>query len=130
MKQTYKVVVMQSRKNDAREIAEALRVGHFRECVHRSEDAVEIRSLLHLRQTAIEKRTHVINSLRGNLNVYGIKFSKKAGKSFRKITEEPIKNLHPSVQRAVHSLSNIFDLLNKEIKALTYCRGRSFICKR
>lgn len=133
MKQGYKVVVMESRKmaailatiinktdkNDARGIAEALRVGHFRECVHRSEDAIEIRSLLHLRQTAIEERTHVINSLRGHLKVYGIKFSKKAGKSFRKITEEAIKNLRPSVQRAVQSLLNILDVLNKEIKALT-----------
>src|SRR5882672_8021249 len=68
LKRKYRVAVMESRKmaailatiinktdkNDARGIAEALRVGHFRECVHRSDDAVEIRSLLHLRQTAVE----------------------------------------------------------------------------
>lgn len=74
LKMEYRVAVMESRKmaailatiinktdkNDARGIAEALRVGHFRECVHRSDDAVEIRSLLHLRQTAVEERTHVI----------------------------------------------------------------------
>ncbi len=80
-------IINKTDKNDARGIAEALRVGHFRECVHRSDDAVEIRSLLHLRQTAIEERTHVINSLRGHLKVYGIKFGKKAGKTFRKMVE-------------------------------------------
>lgn len=86
LKKNYQVAVMESRKmaailatlinktdrNDARGIAEALRVGHFRECVHRSDDAVEIRSLLYLRQTAVEERIHIINSLRGHLKVYGI----------------------------------------------------------
>jgi len=133
LKIKYRVAIMESRKmaailatiinktdkNDARGIAEALRVGHFQECVHRSDDAVEIRTLLHLRQTAIEERTHIINSLRGHLKVYGIKFSKKAGKTFRKIVEEAIKNLRPRVQSAIQSLLNILDTLNKEIKALT-----------
>ena len=133
LKKKYQVAVMESRKmaailatiinktdkNDARGIAEALRVGHFRECVHRSDDAVEIRSLLHLRQTAIEERTHVINSLRGHLKVYGIKLLKKAGKTFRKMVEEGIKNLRPSIQRAVGSLLNILDVLDREIKVLT-----------
>lgn len=133
LKKKYRVAVMESRKmaailatiinktdkNDARGIAEALRVGHFRECVHRSEDAVEIRSLLHLRQTAIEERTHVINSLRGHLKVYGIKFSKKAGKTFRKTVEEAVKDLRPRIQTAIQSLLNILDVLNQEIKVLT-----------
>ena len=133
LRKKYQVAVMESRKmaailatiinktdkNDARGISEALRVGHFRECVHRSDDAVEIRSLLHFRQTAIEERTHVINSLRGHLKVYGIKFAKKAGKTFRKIVEEAVKDLRPSIQRAIQSLLNILDVLDREIKALT-----------
>ena len=128
----YQVVVMESRKmaailatlinktdkNDARGIAEALRVGHFQECVHRSDDAVEIRSLLHMRQTAIEEKTHVISSLRGHLKLYGIRFSKKASKGFRKMVEEAIVGLRPRVQRAVRSLLNILDTLNTEIQAL------------
>lgn len=77
LKMGYSVRVMESRKmaailatiinktdkNDARGIAEALRAGHFRECVYRSDDALEIRSLLHIRQTAVEERTHVISSI-------------------------------------------------------------------
>ncbi|GAB4191952.1 MAG: hypothetical protein Tsb0015_14070 [Simkaniaceae bacterium] len=129
----YRVVVMESRKmvairatiinktdkNDARGIAEALRVSHYQECVHRNDAAVEIRSLLHLRQTAIEERTHVITSLRGNLKVYGIKFSKKAGKTFRGLAESAIKELNPRVQRTIQSLLNILETLDEEIKALT-----------
>lgn len=132
LKAGYQVVVMESRKmaailatlinktdkNDARGIAEALRVGHFQECVHRSDDAVEIRTLLHMRQTAIEEKTHVISSLKGHLKLYGIKFSKKAGKSFRKMVEEAVVSLRPRVQNAVRSLLNILDTLNTEIQAL------------
>lgn len=133
LKMEYRVVVMESRKmaailatiinktdkNDARGIAEALRVGHFQECVHRSDEAVEIRTLLHMRQTAIEEKTHIINSLRGHLKVYGIKFSKKAGKRFRKMVEEAVVNLSPRIQRVVQSLLNILDTLNKEIQSLS-----------
>ena len=133
LKMKYRVAVMESRKmaailatiinktdkNDARGICEALRVGHFQECVHRSDEAVEIRTILHMRQTSIEEKTHVINSLRGHLKVYGIKFSKKAGKGFRKMVEEAVVNLSPRIQRVVQSLLNILDTLNKEIQALS-----------
>ena len=131
-KKDYQVVVMESRKmaailatiinktdkNDARGIAEALRVGHFRECVHRSDDAMEVRTLLHMRQTAVEGRTHLISSIRGHLKVYGIKFSKKAGKNFRQLVEEGTEGLRPRVQRTIHSLLNILDTLGQEIKSL------------
>lgn len=133
LKMKYQVIVMESRKmaailstiinktdkNDARGIAEALRVGHFQECVHRSDDAVEIRTLLHMRQTAVEERTHIISSLRGHLKVYGIKFRKKAGKGFRKMVEEEIVSLRPRVQKVIQCLLNILDILNTEIQALS-----------
>lgn len=133
LKLRYKVVAMESRKmaailatlinktdkNDARGIAEALRVGHFRECVHRSNDAVEMRSLLHLRHTAVEERTHIISSLRGHLKVYGIKFAKKAGKTFRESVEKAVEHLRPRVQKSVKSLLNILDVLSEEIESMT-----------
>lgn len=132
LNKNYQVAVMESRKmaailatlinktdkNDARGIAEALRVGHFRECVHRSDAAVEIRSLLHLRETVVEEKTHVINSLRGHLKVYGIRLGKKEGKSFRERVEEKMKELNPRVQRAIESLLKILDVLEKELEKL------------
>ena len=132
MKMQYRVVVMESRKmaailstiinktdkNDARGIAEALRVGHFSECVHRSDDAIELRSILHIRQTIVEQRTHVVNSIRGHLKVYGIKFAKKPGKTFREKVETATQGLQPRVQKAIVSLLNVLDGIDREIKVL------------
>jgi len=70
-------------------------------------------------ENAIEEKTHIINSLRGHLKVYGIKFSKKAGKGFREMVEKAIENLGPRIQRAVLSLLNILDTLNKELQVLS-----------
>jgi transposase len=128
-KMGYKVAIMESRrmaailttiinktdKNDARGIAEALRAGHFRECILRSDMATEIRSFLNMRQTAVEERTHIVSSIRGHLKVYGIKFAKKAGKKFRSVVEEAIRDLPLIVQRVVGGLLNIFDTLDREI---------------
>lgn len=132
LKMGYKVVVMESRKmaailstiinktdkNDARGIAEALRVGHFSECIHRSDDAIELRSILHMRQTIVQQRTHLLNSIRGHLKVYGIKFPKKAGKTFREKVGAAIQQLRPRIQKAVFSLLNILDGIDHEIKVL------------
>jgi len=128
----YKVIGMESRrmaailatiinktdKNDARGIAEALRVGHYKECIHRSDEAVEIRTILHGRRTAVEGRTHTITSIKGHLKVYGIKLGKGSGKSFREKVEGAIANLNPRVQKVIKSLLNILDTHEKEIKEL------------
>ncbi|QLH34903.1 MAG: IS110 family transposase [Parachlamydiaceae bacterium] len=79
---------------------------------------MEIRSVLHMRQTLVEEKTHVVNSLKGHLKVYGIKLTKKAGKNFRLQVEEAVKELSPKVQRVIKSLLNVMDSLNTEIKAL------------
>lgn len=131
-KMGYEVVGMESRKmaailatiinktdkNDARGIAEALRVGHYRECVHRSDDAIEARTILHARQTAVEERTHLLSSIKGHVKMYGIKLGKGKSKAFRAKVEEAISCLKPRVQQVIKSLLNILDVLEKEIKNL------------
>ena len=111
-------IINKTDKNDARGIAEALRVGHYRECVHRSDEAVEIRTILHGRRTAVEGRTHAITSIKGHLKVYGIKLGKGSGKSFRNNVEEAISALNPRVQKVIKSLLNILDTIETEIKEL------------
>lgn len=111
-------IINKTDKNDARGIAEALRVGHYKECVHRSDEAVEIRTLLHGRQTAVEGRTHAITSIKGHLKVYGIKLGKGSGKSFREKVEGAITNLNPRIQKVIKSLLNILDTIEEEIKLL------------
>lgn len=131
-KRGYEVIGMESRrmaailetiinktdKNDARGIAEALRVGHYKECVHRNDKSVEIRTILHGRRTAVEGRTHVITSIKGHLKVYGIKLGKGSGKCFRVKVEEAIAVLNLGVQKVMKSLLNILDAFEKEIKEL------------
>lgn len=111
-------IINKTDKNDARGIAEALRVGHYKECVHRSDEAVEIRTVLHGRRTAVEGRTHAITSIKGHLKVYGIKLGKGSGLSFRGKVEAAITKLTPRVQKVIKSLLNILDAFEKEIKEL------------
>jgi transposase len=111
-------IINKTDKNDARGIAEALRVGHYKECVHRSDEAVETRTILHGRRTAVEGRTHTITSIKGHLKVYGIKLGKGSGKSFREKVEGAIVNLNPRVQKVIKSLLNILDTIEEEIKEL------------
>jgi transposase len=111
-------IINKTDKNDARGIAEALRVGHYKESVHRSDEAVEIRTILHGRQTAVEGRTHTITSIKGHLKVYGIKLGKGSGKSFREKVEIAIAILTARVQQVIKSLLNILDTFEKEIKEL------------
>jgi len=111
-------IINKTDKNDARGIAEALRVGHYRESVHRSDEAVETRSILHVRQTAVESRTHAMTSVKGHLKVYGIKLGKGSGKNFREKVERAIAALNPRVQKVIKSLLNILDTVEGEIKEL------------
>jgi len=111
-------IINKTDKNDARGIAEALRVGHYRECVHRSDEAIEIRTILHARQTAVEERTHLLSSIKGHVKMYGIKLGKGKSKTFRTKVEEAISILKPRVQRVIKNLLNILDALEKEIREL------------
>lgn len=111
-------IINKTDKNDARGIAEALRVGHYRECVHRSDEAIEVRTLLHGRRTAVEGRTHAITSIKGHLKVYGIKLGKGSGKSFREKVEGAIAELSPRIQKVIKSLLNILETIEQEIKEL------------
>jgi transposase len=131
-KMNYCVVTMESRKmaailattinktdkNDARGIAEALRVGHYKACVHRSNEAMEVRTVLHVRGTLVEERTHLLSSIKGHLKVYGIKLGKGKDKGFRKKVEDATQPLNLRIQRVIRQLLNILESLEVEIKAL------------
>ena len=60
-------IINKTDKNDARGIAEALRVGHYKQCVVRSDDALEIRTLLHGRGTLVDEKTHLVSNANSGL---------------------------------------------------------------
>ena len=111
-------IINKTDKNDARGIAEALRVGHYRECVHRSDKAIETRTVLHGRGTVVKARTHLITSLKGHLKVYGIRLGTGTGKTFRKKVECAIAALNTHVQQVIKSLLNVLDVVEEEIQKL------------
>ena len=111
-------VINKTDKNDARGIAEALRAGHYKECVHRSDEAMEIRTLLHGRRTVVEERSHLTTSIKVHLKVYGIKLGKGTGKGFRGKIEQSIVNLKPRIKVVIGCLLNVLDVLEQEIKEL------------
>lgn len=111
-------VINKTDKNDARGIAEALRVGHYKECVHRSDEAMETRTLLHGRQTIVKEKSHLTTSIKGHLKVYGIKLGKGVGKKFREKVEQSMVNLKPSIKKVIDCLLNVLDALEQEIKEL------------
>jgi len=45
------IIINKTDKNDAKGISEALRVGHYKECVHHSDEAVEIKTILRGKQS-------------------------------------------------------------------------------
>lgn len=111
-------IINKTDKNDARGIAEALRVGHYKECVHRTDASIETRTLLHGRQTLVQERSHLTTSIKGHLKVYGIKLGKGTGKNFRTGVEQAITELNPRVKKVIDSLLNVLEVLEKEIKEL------------
>jgi transposase len=111
-------IINKTDKNDARGIAEALRVGHYKECVHRSDEAIERRTILHGRRTAVEARTLVITSIKGHLKVYGIKLGQGGGKNFYKKIEEAISGLTLKVRQIIESLLNILKTIEEEVEGL------------
>lgn len=111
-------VINKTDKNDARGIAEALRVGHYKECVHRTDAAMEMRTLLHGRQTIVQERSHLTTSIKGHLKVYGIKLGKGTGKGFREKVEQSIAELNLRVKKVIGCLLDVLDALEKEIKVL------------
>lgn len=111
-------VVNKTDENDARGIAEAIRTGHYQECIHRSDEAMEIRTTLHSRASLVRERTHLVSSLKGHLKVYGITLGKGRTKEFASGVEKAIKDRSPHVKTAISALLNCLEVLDLEISRL------------
>ena len=81
-------------RNDARGLAELVRVGWYREAQVRSIDSQFIQSLLQARQQLLEARRKVENQLRGMLKALGVMMTSSAGSSFMSRVAE-IRNDQP-----------------------------------
>lgn len=110
-------------KNDARMIAEALRIQCLSSIdleVHtKSTDSREIRTLIKIRQGIVNRRISVYNEIRGTLKGYGVPIAPAKPVEFCNSVKQIVKDLPPLVAKGILSLLNTYETLSKEIKGLT-----------
>ena len=92
-------------KNDARGIAEALRLGAFKEVYLKSDEAMTVNAVVNLRESLVEARVKLTNTVRGMLKPFGIRslgssatvgpFIERCQKALKQLPEELITACQP-----------------------------------
>src|ERR1700719_4681353 len=99
----FKAMPVKSDRNDARNIAQLMRLGWFRPVHCKSMDAQEVRAMLTARKLVQSKLLDVENCLRGILRGFGLKIGKTTRTSFASRTEELVKG-HPNLEEIGRAL--------------------------
>jgi transposase len=106
-------------QNDARGIAQIIRMGWYREVSVKSLDSHTIRAMLGARAQLVAMRTDVINQIRGTLKIFGIVLGKSrgTGKSF----EQQVDGLASSdgiLQETLRALLSVLRKLGEQVLRL------------
>jgi len=107
-------------KNDAREIANALRTGYYKE-VHQKQDVtVATKTLLTVRRALIDQRTQTINCIRGILRAQGKLDcgSSQNKKKFIEAVKSALQNLPDEVKMSINALLHTFEPCCNEIEKI------------
>src|SRR5450631_100246 len=107
---------VKSDRNDARGIAQLMRLGWFRPVHCKSMSAQETRTLLTARKLVQSKLRDVENSLRGILRGFGLKVGKTTEGKFARRIEELVVG-HPHLQVIAKALLAVRAVLRKEFAA-------------
>ena len=83
-----------SDKNDARGLADLVRIGWFREVAVKSEQSQQVRSMLVARFRLVSIRRDLENQMRSLLKEYGLLFSRAIGSQFRRKVHELVADDH------------------------------------
>ena len=100
VREAFKAMPVKSDRNDARGIAQLMRLGWFRPVHCKSLEAQETRALLTARKLVQSKLHDVENSLRGILRGFGLKVGKTTERKFAGRIEELVAG-HPATWRLV-----------------------------
>ena len=103
VRKAFEAMPVKSDRNDARGIAQLMRLGWFRPVHCKSMSAQETRSLLTARKLVQSKLHDVENSLRGILRGFGLKVGKTTELKFAGRIEELVAS-HPHLQTIANSL--------------------------
>ncbi len=102
-------------KNDAREIANALRTGYFQEVYQKNDTNMSIKSLVNIRRNLVIQRTMTSNCIRGTLRCCGKLFlgSSSSQKNFIEKVTESIQDQPEEVAMGIRALLVTFSQLHK-----------------
>jgi transposase len=110
----FKTMPVKSDRNDARGIAQLMRLGWFRAVHCKSLAAQEVRALLTARKLVQTKLLDVEMSLRGVLRNFGLKVGRTTGRTFAKRIQELVAD-HPTLQAIGDALLKVRAVLAHEL---------------
>jgi len=116
VRKAFEAMPVKSDRNDARGIAQLMRLGWFRPVHCKSMGAQETRSLLTARKLVQSKLRDVENSLRGILRGFGLKVGKTTERKFAGRIQELVAG-HPHLQMIADALLAVHAVLRKEFAA-------------
>lgn len=121
-------------KNDARGIAQMMRVGLFKEVLVKSDEACQVKIILGSRRQLIRCREQIAGTIRGLLKIYGIKVNQRlSSANFALKVQEMVHNLdeisQTSIESLVHSLEIIEESTRKLDKMLSEQSKKDEDCK-
>jgi transposase len=116
VRDAFKAMPVKSDRNDARGIAQLMRLGWFRPVHCKSMAAQETRALLTARKLIQSKLCDTENSLRGILRGFGLKVGKTTARSFAGRIAELVTG-HPSLEVIAEALLSVHAVLLREFNA-------------
>lgn len=112
----FKAMPVKSDRNDARGIAQLMRLGWFRPVHCKSINAQEVRAVLTARKLVQTKLLDVENSLRGILRGFGLKVGKTTARNFAGRIQELVDG-HPNLEAIGAALLAVRAVLLREFNA-------------
>jgi transposase len=131
VRKAFEAMPVKSDRNDARGIAQLMRLGWFRPVHCKSMGAQETRSLLTARKLVQSKLRDLENSLRGILRGFGLKVGNTTELGFAGRIEELVAG-HPHLERIAGALLSIhavllreFKVFEKQIRSMARCDAKA-----
>jgi transposase len=131
VRNAFSAMPVKSDRNDARGIAQLMRLGWFRPVHCKSMEAQEVRAILGARKLVQSKLLDVENSLRGTLRNFGLKVGHTTARSFAGRIRELVAG-HPSLEVIATALLSVRDVLlrefngfEKRVRTMARCDART-----
>ena len=117
VRDAFKAMPVKSDRNDARGIAQLMRLGWFRPVHCKSIEAQETRAILTARKLLQSKLRDIENSLRGVLRGFGLKVGSTTERTFAERIRELVAG-HPGLEVVARALLEAHAVLRREFDSL------------